>query len=72
MPRLLLINNNGYVDDRAVLNTVSATCAKIHIDAPRPFLDFYFEIPGRSLDRLEIRIGNDFDVEMPADLDQFG
>jgi hypothetical protein len=31
-----------------------------------------FEIACRSLDRLKICIGNDFDVEMPADLDQFG
>jgi hypothetical protein len=61
-----------YVDNRAVLHAVPTSGAKIHIDTACPLFDFYFEIACRSLDRLEIRIGNDFDVEMPADLDQFG
>jgi hypothetical protein len=57
---------------RAVLHTVPAPGAKIHIDAARPFLDLDFEVPRRSFHRLQIRIGDNFDVEMPADLDQFG
>jgi hypothetical protein len=66
------LGNPRYVDNRAVLHTVPTSGAKIHIDTACPLFDFYFEIACRSLDRLEIRIGNDFDVEMPADLDQFG
>jgi hypothetical protein len=66
------LGNPRYIDNRAVLYAVSTSGTKIHIDTARPLFDFYFEIACRSLDRLEIRIGNDFDVEMPADLDQFG
>jgi len=62
----------GLIHNRTVLNAVSTPSAKIHVDTACPLFDFYFEIARRSLDRLEIRIGNDFDVEMPADLDQFG
>jgi len=61
-----------YVDNRAVLHTVSTSGAKIHIDTACPLFDFYFEIACRSLDRLKICIGYDFDVEMPADLAKFG
>jgi hypothetical protein len=61
-----------YIDNRAVLHAVSTPGTKIHVDTACPLFDFYFEISRRPLDRLKIRIGNDFDVEMPADLDQFG
>jgi len=62
----------GLIHNRTVLNAVSTSGAKIHVDTACSFFDFYFEIACRSLNRFEIRIGNDFDVEMPADLDQFG
>jgi len=58
--------------DRAVFNANAAACAQIHVDAPGLFPDFYLEIPGRPLDRLKFRIGDEFDIQMPADLDQFG
>jgi hypothetical protein len=58
--------------DRAVFNANAAACAQIHVDAPGPLSDFHFEIPGRPLDRLQIRIGDELDIQMPADLDQFG
>jgi len=72
MPRLLLINKNGYVDDRAVLNAVSTAGAKIHINTACPFFNFYLEVSCRTFNRLKICIRDDFDVKMPADLDQFG
>jgi hypothetical protein len=60
------------IDDRAVFNTNAAACAQLHIDAPGPFLDFHLEISGGPLDRLKIRISDELDIQMPADLDQFG
>jgi hypothetical protein len=72
MPGLLLIDNNGYVDNRAVFNAVSTTCTKIHVNTACPLFDFDFEISCRSFNRLKICIRDDFDVKMPADLDQFG
>jgi hypothetical protein len=62
----------GLIHNRAVLHAVSTSGTKIHVDTARLLFNFYFEIACRSFDRFEIRIGNDFDVEMPADLDQFG
>jgi hypothetical protein len=57
---------------RAVFNANAAARAQIHVDAPGPFPDLDLEIPGASLDRLKIRVSDELDVQMPADLDQFG
>ena len=55
-----------------VFNTTPATGAQVHVDTARTLFDFYFEISSRTFNRLQIRIRNDFDVDVPADLDQFG
>jgi hypothetical protein len=72
MPRSLLINNNRHVDDRAVLNAVPTTGAKIHVNTACPLFNFYLEVSCRPFNRLKICVRDDFDVKMPADLDQFG
>jgi hypothetical protein len=53
---------NRLIHDRAVFNADATACAQIHVDAPGPFPDFNLEIPGRSLDRLKIRIGDELDI----------
>ncbi len=54
-----------------VFDTVAASCAKVHIDAASSFSNLYFEVPCRSFNGLQIRICDNFNVQMPADLDQF-
>jgi hypothetical protein len=68
---ILAGNRRGIVHHRAVFNTNATPGAQIHVDAPGPFPNLHFEIPRGSLHRLKIRIGDEFDIQMPADLDQF-
>jgi len=56
---------------RTILNAAPASCTKIHVDAACTFLDPDLEIPGRAFDRFKISIGDKFDIQVPADLDQF-
>jgi hypothetical protein len=58
--------------NRAVFNTTAAPGAAIHVNTSRAFFDFHFEIASRPFHRFQIRIGDQFNVQMPADLDQFG
>ena len=57
---------------RTVLDADAAPGAAVHVNAPGAFPDFDLEIPRGPLDGFEIRIGDQFNIEMPADLDQFG
>jgi hypothetical protein len=65
-------SHNGFVYYRAVFNANAAAGAQIHIDAPGPFPYFHPEISRASFNRLKIRISDELDVQVPADLDQFG
>jgi hypothetical protein len=60
------------LDHRAVFHTGSAPGAQIHFDAAGTFFNFDLEVAGVALDAFKIRIGDQFDVQMPADLDQYG
>ena len=70
--RLLVESHNCFIRYRAIFNANAATGAQLHVDASGLFLDSYLEISRASFNRLEIRIGDEFDVQVPADLDQFG
>jgi hypothetical protein len=57
--------------DRAVFHTAPASGAEIPIDAACSFFDLHLEISRAALHGFQIRIGDKFYVQMPADLDQF-
>jgi len=57
---------------RAVVHTGAAAGAKVFDNASSPFADFYFKITGFTADLFKIRVGNKLDIQMPADLDQYG
>ena len=58
--------------DRTGLDATAASGAAVHIDASRALFDFDFKIPRGPFHRFQIRIGDEFNVQVPADLDQFG
>jgi hypothetical protein len=62
---------NCLISNRTVFHTAPTSSAEIHIDAASPFFDLHLKISRRALHRLQIRIGDKFYVQMPADLDQF-
>jgi len=59
-------------DYRADLGTVAAGRAFVGIYVSWILADSYLKIPWRSLYFFDFRAGDKIDVEMPADLDQFG
>ena len=71
MKRIGTLVDDGLLHNRAVFNTRTTTGAQIHIDAARPFSDLYFEVPRFTADFFKICIGNQLNVQMPADLDQY-
>jgi hypothetical protein len=60
------------LNHRAVFHTGTAAGAQVHVDAAGAFFDSYLEVAGVALDAFKICIGDQFDVQMPADLDQYG
>jgi len=42
------------------------------MDTACPFPDGYLEVSRFAFNGFKIRIGDEFDIQMPADLDQFG
>ena len=58
--------------DRTGFDATAAPGAAVQIDASGTLLDFHFKIACGPLHRFQIRIGDQFNVQMPADLDQFG
>jgi hypothetical protein len=60
------------LDHRAVLDTGAAPGAEIHFDAAGTLFDFDLEVAGTPLDAFKIRVSDQLDVQMPADLDQYG
>ncbi len=67
-----LVLSCALLNHRAVFNTGTAPGAQIHLNAAGAFFDFYLEMAGVPLDAFKICIGDQFDVQMPADLDQYG
>lgn len=59
------------LNNRAVFNTRTTAGAQIHIDAARPLSDFYIEVAWFTFYFFKIRVGDQFYVKMPADLDQY-
>ena len=62
----------GLKSYRTIFNARAASCAAVFNDAAGAFSDFDFEIAWGSLDRFQISVGDQLDVHVPADLDQFG
>ena len=60
------------LNHRAVLHTGATTGAQIHFYAAGAFFDFDLEIARFARNAFKIRVGDQFDVQMPADLDQYG
>ena len=58
-------------DHRAILNTGTASGTTVFDDGAGPLSDFDLEVAGGSLHAFKVCIGNKFNVQMPADLDQF-
>jgi hypothetical protein len=67
----LLANRYGHLYHRAVFNTGPAAGAAIFNNTARAFANFDFKISGGSFDGFQIRIGDQLNVQMPADLDQY-
>jgi hypothetical protein len=70
--KVSLLRTSGLAGDRTVFYAHTASRAKVHVDAARTFPDFHLEIPRRSLDGFKVRVSDQLDIQMPADLDQFG
>jgi hypothetical protein len=56
---------------RAVFHTSAATRTQIHFDAAGAFSYLDFKIARNAINRLQISISNQFNIQMPADLDQY-
>jgi hypothetical protein len=59
------------LNHRAVFDAGATAGTQVHVDAAGALFDFYLEIAGLALDAFKICIGDQFDVQMPADLDQY-
>jgi hypothetical protein len=55
----------------AVFNAGTTAGAQVHVDAAGTLLHFNLEIARLALDAFKICVGDQFDVQMPADLDQY-
>jgi hypothetical protein len=62
----------GLKSYRTIFNARAASRAAIFNDGAGAFSDFDFEISWGSLDRFQISVGDQLDIHVPADLDQFG
>jgi len=62
----------GLKSYRTIFNARAASGAAVFNDAAGAFSDFDFEIAWGSLNRFQISVGDQLDVHVPADLDQFG
>ncbi len=58
--------------NRAVFNTAPASGTPVHIHTSCPFSDPDLEISRLAFNGFKIRIRDELDIQMPADLDQFG
>jgi hypothetical protein len=62
---------NRLLSNRTVFHAGAAAGAEIHFDAAGAFADFDLEIAWFSLNRFQICVRYHFNVQMPADLDQY-
>jgi len=69
---LFLVRETCDIGDRAVFHTTAAPGTQIGVHTAGSFFYLDLKISRRTLDRFNICIGKYLDVEMPADLDQFG
>ncbi len=60
------------IHDRAVFDARPASGAQIHVDASGAFSYLHFEIARGAFNGFQIRVCDQLDVQMPADLDQYG
>jgi len=57
---------------RTAFNATAAAGTDVGVDTTSTFSDLYLEVSRRAFDGFNIGIRDDFNIEMPADLDQFG
>jgi hypothetical protein len=69
---LCLLSGNRLVNNRAVFYATAAPGTKIHVDTARTLAYLHLEIALLAGNALHFREGNQFNVDVPADLDQFG
>jgi len=62
----------GRLHNGAIFDTGATPGTQVHIDAPGAFFDLDLEIAGFAFDGFKICVCDEFDVQMPADLDQYG
>jgi len=67
-----VLSRRNLLHNRTVFNTCAAAGAKFHIDAARALSDLHFEISFRAFHGFQISVSDQFDIQMPADLDQLG
>ena len=67
-----LLRPSGLIHDRAVFDARPASGAQIHFDASGAFSHLDLEIARGAFNGLQIRVCDQLDVQMPADLDQYG
>jgi len=60
------------IGDRTVFNAAATASAQISVHTAGSFVNPDLKISRRTLDRFNVCVREYLDVEMPADLDQFG
>jgi len=70
-PSSIILLSVSLKSHRAVFNARTASGAAILDDASSAFLDLDFEISRGAFHGLQVRVSDQLDVHMPADLDQF-
>jgi hypothetical protein len=68
----ILKSNSSLLNNRAILYACAASGATINIDGACPFINFDFKISGLAFYRFKISICDQLNIQVPADLDQFG
>jgi hypothetical protein len=58
--------------DGAIFDTGAATRAAILDNRAGALADFHLEIAGLAVHGFKVCVSDQFDIQMPADLDQFG
>jgi hypothetical protein len=58
--------------DRTILHACTASRAQIQLDRAGAFANLDLEVTRGSIDLFQIRVGDQLDVQMPADLDEDG
>jgi hypothetical protein len=67
-----VFSGNGGLHHRAVIHACAASGAQIGIDGAGALAHFDFEFSGFAFYGFKIRIGDKLNIQMPADLDQYG